>query len=125
MQFAQGHRFAKLPDPGGPRDQDESLSFVRWFFFFLDWNGKSVRKMEICFQYDGPLKGFVFCVCVSLDTYVDAYINIFTHTMYTYTYLIESVNGSSVAGVLFFVLQPCRNLGMSTYFLDSHLQVCL
>ena len=72
-----------------------------------------------------PLKGFVFCVCVSLDTYVDAYINIFTHTMYTYTYLIESVNGSSVAGVLFFVLQPCRNLGMSTYFLDSHLQVCL
>lgn len=110
--------------PVGPRNW--GVVVVRSLVLFvLDWNGKPVRKMEICFQYDGPLKGFVFCVCVSLDTYVDAYINIFTHTMYTYTYLIESVNGSSVAGVLFFVLQPCRNLGMSTYFLDSHLQVCL
>lgn len=35
MQFAQGHRFAKLPDPGGSQDQDESLSFVRWFLFLF------------------------------------------------------------------------------------------
>ena len=45
--------------------------------------------------------------------------------MYTYMYFIESVNGSSVAGVVFLVLQPYRNLGMSNYSLDSHLQVCL
>lgn len=73
--------------PVGPRDQDESLSFVRWFLFLFRLEREAGEEDGNMFPIWWPLKGFVFCVCVCIFRHICRCVYKYIYTYYVYIYL--------------------------------------